>query len=258
MTMASAISMANTAAAPSSTAGSYDRSSLIPLSPVLALGGGGSSGGDIARFLTAVVPWPSNDGDGYINIHYTVESSTGKRAWRGKPTKNIAEAVVLVERLLRSPRVRDLYFCLSRQRAYKLDQFGKSAADRSKDNAVALQSIWLDIDVKDPPNGYASVGEAVAAFKAFYRAVGLPSPTAVVFSGGGLHVYWSSTRALTPDEWQPLALGLKNAALQHGLRCDAGCTTDRARLLRVPGTFNCKGGQKRPVKLLWLGASYDF
>jgi DNA primase catalytic subunit len=93
---------------------------------------------------------------------------------------------------------------------------------------------------------------------AFYRAVGLPEPSAVVFSGGGLHVYWTSKTALTPDEWRPLAEGLKNAALKHGLRCDAGCTTDRARILRVPDTFNWKTGIKRPVKLLRLGECYDF
>jgi DNA primase catalytic subunit len=167
-------------------------------------------------------------------------------------------AVALVERLLQSPQVRDIYFCLSRQRAYKLDQSGKPAADRSKENAVALKSLWLDIDVKDPPKGYASVGEALAAQSGLCHSVGLPEPSAIVLSGGGIHVYWSSARVLTPDEWQPLAQGLKNAAVQHGLRCDVGCTTDRARLLRVPGTFNWKGGQKRPVKLLRLGECYEF
>jgi hypothetical protein len=42
-------------------------SALAPPSPVLAVAGAGAGGGDIARFLTAVVPWPPNDGDGYIN-----------------------------------------------------------------------------------------------------------------------------------------------------------------------------------------------
>jgi hypothetical protein len=94
--------------------------------------------------------------------------------------------------------------------------------------------------------------------RTFYRAIAMPTPSAIVLSGGGLHVYWSSRRPLTPEEWRPLAEGLKNAALKHGLRFDAACTSDRARILRVPETLNWKNGQKRPVKLLWLGASYDF
>jgi hypothetical protein len=36
-------------------------------------------------------------------------------------------------------------------------------------------------------------------------------------------------------EWQPHANGLKDLAVKHGLRFDAGCTTDCARILRVPG-----------------------
>jgi hypothetical protein len=214
---------------------------------------------EIARFLTLVVPWPAIDGDGYINLHYTqARAADGKVFWFGKPTKAVAEAVALVERLVRQPNVRDIYFCLSRQRATKLNQYGTVVAARSRDNAVALTSIWLDIDVKDPPKGYASLQEAVRGLQAFEATVGLPPPSALVFSGGGLHVYWSSTKVFTPDEWRPLAERLKNAALQHGLRCDAGCTTDRARILRVPGTFNWKNGEKRPVKLMRLGTPYDF
>jgi hypothetical protein len=227
--------------------------------PLLTTGAVGGDGGDIARFLVEVASWPVKDGDGYINFDWTqVKAQTDTLFWRGKPTTTVAEAVALVERLLLLPHVRDIYFCLSRQRAYKRDHFGNIAAERSKKNAVALKAIWLDIDVKDPPKGYANVGEASAALKAFYHAVGLPPPSAVVFSGGGLHVYWSSNTALTPDEWRPLAERLKSAALKHGLRCDTACTIDRARILRVPDTFNWKGGLKRPVKLLWLGASYDF
>ena len=41
-------------------------------------------------------------------------------------------------------------------------------------------------------------------------------------------------------------------------RCDAGCTVNSARVLRVPGTWNCKNGLQRPVKLLWIGQDFDF
>ena len=67
-----------------------------------------------------------------------------------------------------------------------------------------------------------------------------------------------SNTTLAPSQWQRLADALKSAALKHGLRCDAGCTVDAARILRVPGTRNCKTEPWRPVQLLHMGASYDF
>ena len=46
--------------------------------------------------------------------------------------------------------------------------------------------------------------------------------------------------------------GLKIAAIKHGLRCDAGVTSDCARILRVPNTFNYKTDPPKPVKIRWL------
>src|SRR5207244_86760 len=36
------------------------------------------------------------------------------------------------------------------------------------------------------------------------------------------------------------ASALRASAEQHGLRADLGCTTDAARILRIPGTYNRK------------------
>jgi hypothetical protein len=135
---------------------------------------------------------------------------------------------------------------------------GKLIAKRSLGNVLSLKALWLDIDVKDPPNGYASVEEAWLALKSFYKSVSLPRPSALVASGGGLHVYWISKAPLTLEQWRPLALALKNTTVKHGLRCDACCTVDAARILRVPGTWNCKTEPRRPVQLIWLGQDYDF
>ena len=121
---------------------------------------------------------------------------------------------------------------------------------RHQKDAVALKAIWLDIDVKPPPKGYATLEEAQDALTAFVKAAGLPPPSAVVSSGGGLHVYWISDKPLTPDEWRPYAEGLKAAAINFGLRCDTQCTVNAAQVLRVPGTFNHKTVRSRAVKLL--------
>jgi hypothetical protein len=138
---------------------------------------------------------------------------------------------------------------MSRQRHMKLDKQDQPFPLRSKQDAVALKAIWLDVDVKAPPKGYVSLEEAIDALEVFRKAASLPPPDALISSGGGLHVYWISERSLAVGEWQPYANALKACAIQHGLRCDAGVTVDAARILRVPGTFNYKNGVKRPVKV---------
>jgi hypothetical protein len=213
----------------------------------------------IAQFMARVVPWPEGDAaPGYVNVHWTIPQPTGKPRWTGKPVRSIAELQSLVKWVLSRPNAGDIYYCLSLQSKAGVNKRGNPVAERSLQNALAVKALWLDIDVKEPPKGYATVQEAWAALKGFYRVVGLPRPSAMVASGGGLHVYWISRAPLTLDQWRPLAVGLKNAALKHGLRCDACCTVDAARILRVPGTWNCKTEPKRPVQLLWLGDDYDF
>src|ERR1019366_881418 len=120
-----------------------------------------------------------------------------------------------------------------------------------------LKCIWLDVDVKKD-RGYATLIEALDAIQDFRIRALLPPPSALVFSGGGVHVYWVSDKPLTVEEWRPYAEGLKAEALRLGLKCDAGITTDVARVLRVPGTFNYKQESRRPVRVAHLGATYDF
>ena len=92
-----------------------------------------------------------------------------------------------------------------------------------------------------------------------FHAAMLPPPTALVCSGGGWHVYWITDKALTEAEWRPYAEGLWALAQKHGLRADAGVTTDSVRVLRIPGTFNMKAAEPRLVKLVALApADYDF
>ena len=75
----------------------------------------------------------------------------------------------------------------------------------------------------------------------------------LVVTGGGLHAYWLSDRVLTVEEWQPYADGLKDAAKTAGLKFDAACTGDAARVLRVPDTLNFKYDPPRRVRLLQSG-----
>jgi hypothetical protein len=89
--------------------------------------------------------------------------------------------------------------------------------------------------------------------------VNLPPPSAIVYSGGGLHVYWTSKDDLAFADWFPYADGLKQLLLANNILCDAGLTTDASRILRVPGTLNYKYDPPTEVKLLTPTVKvYDF
>ena len=95
----------------------------------------------------------------------------------------------------------------------------------------------MDVDAKQ----YASIDEMDAAIAHFYNETKIPkAPFAVKSGSGGYHLYWPFDRLLSPEEWQPLADALADAALSTGLKLDTECTVDRTRVLRIPGTKNYK------------------
>jgi hypothetical protein len=216
-------------------------------------------------FIRRVLPWPSDDQKGFINVHFAGVADDGHPWMSGKPTNTPQQFLEQVYGLNQWKKPVDIYFCLSRQSSTRTTTKGAVAAAKSSENALALKALWLDVDVgkfdKDgKPTAYATRDEAATAVEAFRIAAGMPPISAMVGSGGGLHVYWISDRELTPVEWSPYAHGFKALILKHGLfGCDAMVTADSARILRVPGTFNRKKDPPRPVELLeLLDNDYDF
>jgi hypothetical protein len=147
---------------------------------------------------------------------------------------------------------------MSQQRECAQKANGKTKAVRKAANALWLNAIWIDCDVKaGDPKHYHTLTEAWDAIDAFRLKVGLPAPTMTVHSGGGWHIYWASDKPLPTAEWRAYADGLKALLLREGIKCDTGLTTDAARLLRVPGTLNHKYTPPRPVELFHFGQLYD-
>lgn len=118
---------------------------------------------------------------------------------------------------------------------------------RSQKGAASLKAFFLDIDIKN--GGYEEVEDAIKALADFLSGTGLPKPTLIVGSGGGLHVYWTLKSPVTPFQWKPVADAFAEAAKELGLKADTACTIDSARILRVPNTFNYKQETLRPVRL---------
>jgi len=213
-------------------------------------------GSRAADFLRRVVPWPSSGAPGFINLHWTLPDRAGMG---GKPFSKLADLLSMVPWCNSHPAiVKDLYFCLSRQSQAGPVVNGKAKVLRNANNATFLKAVWLDIDGnKQPPKGYLSKTDAFDALAKFLADTKLPPPNALVDSGNGWHVYWISDKLLSVEEWREYAAGLWALVQKHGLHADA-VTTDAARVLRVPDTFNNKSTPPKPVKLVRVLPDYDF
>lgn len=126
------------------------------------------------------------------------------------------------------------------------------ADTRKADNALALRSVFIDMDV-GPNKPYAEIFDAAQALRAFLETTKLPDPL-LVNSGGGLHAYWPFTEDVPVERWKPVARAFKALCVKHKLAIDLAVTADAARILRMPGTNNYKLEYPRPVQAATLGA----
>ncbi|OMI09276.1 hypothetical protein BSN85_17240 [Bradyrhizobium brasilense] len=224
-----------------------------------------TSATDKRKFLENVLVWPGSDqAPGWINLHVNVKNTTpaknGGKPWVvGWPFKTVDDVLSRASWVESTAGFFNVWVCMSQQSTCITKDDGKRKAVRKAANATLLKAIWIDCDVKPgDAKHYSTIQEAWAAIRAFQKKVGLPAPSILVNSGGGLHIYWVSDAPLSVDEWRGYAQGLKALLLQEGVLCDTGLTTDAARILRVPGTLNHKYNPPRPVQLLHCGSSYNF
>lgn len=136
--------------------------------------------------------------------------------------------------------------------------FGTAVSEqdkRDKNLATAIRSLRIDIDAGEdkfdpdnPAKAYKNRDTALAALVSFIKATGLV-PTYIVSSGHGLHVYWALVEDCTElDDWDFSSRLLGAACREKGLHADPAVTTDRVRVLRIPGTIHGKTGNE--VKIL--------
>ena len=97
-------------------------------------------------------------------------------------------------------------------------------------DCLTTGTIWADYDTGMED---LSVMERVAKVKAKLKAVGMPEPSVMISSGNGIHAYWLLQQR-AGDEALPL---LKALAVATGSDPRA---TDKARIMRLPGTWNVK------------------
>ena len=109
---------------------------------------------------------------------------------------------------------------------------------RTAEHCLALHALFCDLDFEKLPE--VDARRRLEEFP-------LP-PSAVIASGGGLHVYWWLRQPIDLQNGvAPYTTAVLKALAGH-LGADAG-STDVAHILRIPGTLNYKYDPPRPVKL---------
>lgn len=126
---------------------------------------------------------------------------------------------------------------------------------------VGIAGLWADIDVNGGPDD--KQGAAPDRDSAIELAESLAEPTLIVDSGYGIQAWW----LFDGGPWRFKTYGDQKLAAraaaqwQHLLRNEASFgmdyTHDLARILRLPGTVNGKGGQRMPVGVLHEGPRHE-
>lgn len=161
----------------------------------------------------------------------------------GKVKQSFVESFAEIEQLASASDTAgsDAYFALA----------SFSSHSRKTDSAVALRSVFIDMDC-GPDKPYLELFDAAQALRAFIDSTNFPNPI-IVNSGGGLHAYWTFTEDVPVAKWLPVAKAFKALCVAKKLSIDLSVTADAARILRVPGTSNYKQDNPRPVQVAAFG-----
>ena len=127
----------------------------------------------------------------------------------------------------------------------------------SIDSAVAIPGLWADVDVYSPAHKRQDLPPSFADARALVETFPL-QPAVIINSGYGLQVWWLFKEPWTfqgPEDHaraQQLArrfgATLQAHAKERGWSIDD--TSDLARVLRLPGTLNCKLATAVPVEII--------
>lgn len=209
----------------------------------------------LTDFLRAVLP-----ASGVYVYAYSDDGGLKDGKMRQKVLERQDELVQTAGYFYQLPR--DVWFALAAyKQGWHIVQTHKGEKNqlRTRNNARAVKALWLDLDVGEKKD-YKTRAEALTALRDFCVASGMPCPWVVASGAAGLHVYWALETEVTPDEWQYLADRLRAACEALGLHADPMRTRDIASVLRLPGTWNMKGGMTGAalVEIRVVGATMPY
>ena len=191
-----------------------------------------------------VALWRSNNSVYQIGYHNRIT-----KKFKNIPVKDITDAVSTA--FANSEAGHESYFAMA--------EYGTHES-RTASNATSAYGLWADLDVgldkATTGKGYKTVEDAKAALMKFCKDAGIPNPTHIVNSGGGLHAYWVVSHLINREAWRNFAVKFKVLSKSHGFLADPSRTSDIASVLRVPGTYNYKYNPPRLVVLTYSTDNY--
>ena len=136
----------------------------------------------------------------------------------------------------------NVYFGVNPTKGPARDRAGRGKAT----DVTRVSAVWADLDVK--PGACTDLDTAEAVVDDLSAILGT-RPSAITHSGGGLHPYWPISDGYISSAGVGRAQALVRrwgrlvavVAEKRGARVDS--VFDLARMLRVPGTYNCKATQ---------------
>lgn len=184
-------------------------------------------------FLSTTLPAQvEGEGEGVYTLFTTGDT---RNYW----CDSVPEMVAGIKRLADRP---DIYFGVA-----LFKERGTDKAGRTQVNVARLKCFKLDLDAGEkklktqgPDKVYQDQAQALQALKAFTETTGL-TPTFIVSSGEGLHVYYVLSEEVTPEQWRPVAKQFQEFGKSHGLKIDSSVTADHSRVLRPIGTMHPNG-----------------
>jgi putative DNA primase/helicase len=126
-----------------------------------------------------------------------------------------------------------------------------------KEDVIGIPGFWADLDIKGPGHKQTALPETQK--QAIELAYALPwDPTMIVFSGGGIYCFslfkepWVFECDDERDQAAMLSSGFQAMLIAEGHKRGwvIDNTSDLARVLRIPGTFNRKQKTPAPVRVI--------
>ncbi len=133
----------------------------------------------------------------------------------------------------------NLYFGVSTRRP--------GSKSGKKEDCYEIVAYWADMDFRDYPGGEQEAREVLRQFPL--------QPSAIVASGGGLHVYWIF-RELELIDGNIATHEARMRGITKILRADH--TFDVSRVLRIPGTTNYPNAKKQALGRIEVPCVLEF
>lgn len=194
---------------------------------------------ELRTFLAAL--WPADVPEGEHIVLTTQRPGAGMVSAHYATTDELADALDATE-------LKDRHAWLNvATRAAGTERRGGLADCRT------LPAVWMDLDVAEDaaPGAHKDTAKVVPTFADAWELIDrFPmAPTVVVNTGNGLQAWWMLTEPVDATAGAELLSAFAATArrITNGLADDVW---NLDRMMRLPGTFNVKGGECRPVTIV--------